>query len=584
MLPLTAVGLLLLVPALAHAQAADSLTLRWTATGDDGAAGTAALYDLRMSDAAITATNWDEATAVAGVPVPAASGTTQSCVVRGLTPGATYYFALRVRDDAGNWSEVSNVVRWDGELDESPPPTPTGLAAALSGDGIGLTWDPSTAPDLAGYSVYRTTAESGPYVRLHPEPAAAPAYQAAAPPDGARSLWYRVTATDVSGNESAQSAAVAGLETSAALALAWRIAPVFPNPSHAGQPVTVPVVLEAAGRARLDFVDAAGHLVRQPEVEAQADAVVRRAGQRLERAGELLRRLVEAPLVEQRAADHLRGALGERRVLRGGAEALHRLVGQPHLPVGHAQIVVALGVAGKLGLDAALELREQRGEVQRDRLGASHRHLDAAGGIGGGRSGRRPGRRGLAAQPRHSPRGQLVPRRVAQGALEPLPRAPAVALVQRAVAQRTGHLGGLGVVAALLAVLEPQPEDLGGGLGAAAEVAVDEFAQADVVVHGGAATGTCHVEFEFGDAEGVLHVDQHQPGGGLVGGGRLKSVLKRPVPRLFGTFLVGDPPDGADLVRVKERGDGKFIHFVSFLIVYPCNCMSSVICDVDFLG
>ena len=36
-----------------------------------------------------------------------------------------------------------------------------------------------------------------------------------------------------------------------------------PAASHAGQPVTVPVVLEAAGRARLDFVDAAGHLVRR---------------------------------------------------------------------------------------------------------------------------------------------------------------------------------------------------------------------------------------------------------------------------------------------------------------------------------
>ena len=263
--PATLLALSLLVPALARAQdaATDSLTLRWTATGDDGTLGTAAQYDLRMSDVTLSEANWDQAAALSGLPVPAVSGTEQQCVVRGLVPGATYYFALRVRDDAGNWSEVSNVVRWDGELDESPPPTPTGLAAALSGDGIGLTWDPSTAPDLAGYSVYRATAEIGPYVRLNPELVAAPEYQDDALPDGARSLWYRVTATDVSGNESAQSAAVAGLETSAALALAWRIAPVFPNPSRVGQPIVVPVILEAAGRARLDFVDAAGHLVRR---------------------------------------------------------------------------------------------------------------------------------------------------------------------------------------------------------------------------------------------------------------------------------------------------------------------------------
>lgn len=262
-LPLVALGLLLLTPALARAQATDSLTLRWTATGDDGAVGTATLYDLRMSTATITAANWSEAAAVAGVPVPAPSGTAQSCVVRGLTPGATYYFALRVRDDAGNWSGISNVVRWDGELDESPPPVPTGLTAGLDGDGVHLEWDPSTAPDLAGYSVYRATAPAGPYTRLNAALLGTPEYQDDALPAGATSVWYRVTASDVSGNESAQSAAVAGLETGAAPALAWHVAPGYPNPSRTGQPVVIPVVLQAAGRARLDLVDAGGHLVRR---------------------------------------------------------------------------------------------------------------------------------------------------------------------------------------------------------------------------------------------------------------------------------------------------------------------------------
>ena len=48
------------------------------------------------------------------------------------------------------------------------------------------------------------------------------------------------------------------------------------------------------------------------------------------------------------------------------------------------------------------------------------------------------------------------------------------------------------------------------------QVAIDEFAQARVVVHGAASTAAADVELEFGDAEGVLHVDQHQPGFGLV--------------------------------------------------------------------
>lgn len=263
--PAAVLALLLLVPALTHAQEAttDSLTLHWTATGDDGTVGTAALYDLRVSGAAITADNWEQATVVDGLPAPAVSGTAQQCVVRGLTAGATYYFALRVRDDAGNWSALSNVVRWDGALDESPPPTPTGLAAALEGDGIRLTWSPSTAPDLAGYSVYRSTTLSGPFMRLNPALLVETEYRDDALPEGATSLWYRVSATDMSGNESAQSAAVPGLETGESLALAWRVAPVYPNPSRTDQPVIIPVVLEVAGRARVDLVDAAGHLVRR---------------------------------------------------------------------------------------------------------------------------------------------------------------------------------------------------------------------------------------------------------------------------------------------------------------------------------
>jgi hypothetical protein len=264
-LPAATLALLLLAPAVVHAQEAgtDSLTLHWTATGDDGTVGTAALYDLRMSGSAITAANWESATAVNGLPAPAASGTAQSCVVRGLTPGATYYFALRARDDAGNWSDVSNVVRWDGELDETPPPAPSGLAAGLDGDNVALSWEPSTAPDLAGYSVYRATAQAGPYTRLNADLLTAAEYQDDALPEGATSLWYRVTASDMSGNESAQSGAVAGLETGAAAPLAWHIAPGYPNPSRSEQPVVIPVILEVAGRARVDLVDAGGHLVRR---------------------------------------------------------------------------------------------------------------------------------------------------------------------------------------------------------------------------------------------------------------------------------------------------------------------------------
>jgi len=264
--PLLAVlGLLLLAPALAHAGAAaqDSVTLRWTAVGDDSLTGTAVAYDLRMADAPITSDTWAAATALSGLPAPLPSGTTQQVVVRGLTPGSTYYFALRVRDDAGNWSGLSNVVRWDGTLDSAPPAAPSGLVTALQGDGVHIAWTPSGALDLAGYSVYRATARAGPYTKLNTDLITVPEYQDDALPPDATSLWYQVTASDMSGNESARSASVAGTPTAESPALVWLIAPPYPNPSRVSDPVRFPVDLVESGSARVDVTDAAGHLVRR---------------------------------------------------------------------------------------------------------------------------------------------------------------------------------------------------------------------------------------------------------------------------------------------------------------------------------
>ncbi len=264
------IGLLLLAPALVRAQgaAADSVTLRWTAVGDDSLSGTAAAYELRMSDAPITLSSWGAATVLDGLPAPLVSGTAQQVTVRGLTPGAIYYFALRVRDGAGNWSGVSNVVRWDGTFDGAPPAAPSGLVTEVMGTGVHVSWTPSGAPDLAGYSVYRATAAEGPYTKLNLDLVTAAEYQDDALPAGATAgvtpLWYQVTATDLSGNESAHSTAVPSVAPAVRAvvpALAWAIEPAYPNPSREGETVSIPVDLVDETAARIDIVDAAGRLV-----------------------------------------------------------------------------------------------------------------------------------------------------------------------------------------------------------------------------------------------------------------------------------------------------------------------------------
>jgi hypothetical protein len=85
------------------------VTLSWTAPGDDGAVGTVAAYDLRRSTSLITDTNFSSATAVLPSPVPVAGGLMQTYVSTGLLPNTRYYYAIKARDDAGNWSPISNV-------------------------------------------------------------------------------------------------------------------------------------------------------------------------------------------------------------------------------------------------------------------------------------------------------------------------------------------------------------------------------------------------------------------------------------------------------------------------------------------
>jgi hypothetical protein len=106
------------------------VVLSWTAPGDDGTAGAATQYDIRMSSSAITAANFASATALAPVPSPSLPGETQSYVVLNLTPGTAYYFALRTADEASNWSGVSNSpTGTTNTVDTTPPAAVTDLGA-----------------------------------------------------------------------------------------------------------------------------------------------------------------------------------------------------------------------------------------------------------------------------------------------------------------------------------------------------------------------------------------------------------------------------------------------------------------------
>jgi len=88
-----------------------SVTLTWTATGDDGDEGTASTYDLRYMDRAFMWDEWDDALRATGEPAPSEAGATEQMTISGLTPDATYWFVLRVADDQDNSAGLSNFVQ-----------------------------------------------------------------------------------------------------------------------------------------------------------------------------------------------------------------------------------------------------------------------------------------------------------------------------------------------------------------------------------------------------------------------------------------------------------------------------------------
>jgi hypothetical protein len=80
--------------------------LSWTASGDDGSSGVASAYEMRYSTSPLTDATFASGSAVSGLPPPATPGTAQSAAITGLSPATAYYFGIRVRDEAGNWSPI----------------------------------------------------------------------------------------------------------------------------------------------------------------------------------------------------------------------------------------------------------------------------------------------------------------------------------------------------------------------------------------------------------------------------------------------------------------------------------------------
>ena len=87
-----------------------SVTLTWTAPGDDGMVGTCSYYKLRWDT---DSTRMVNAAVPHGVLLssPQPANSTEEYTVTGLDGETVYFFAIIATDEAGNNSPMSNILR-----------------------------------------------------------------------------------------------------------------------------------------------------------------------------------------------------------------------------------------------------------------------------------------------------------------------------------------------------------------------------------------------------------------------------------------------------------------------------------------
>src|SRR6266850_1640371 len=189
--------------------------------------------------------------------VQVATPVSTSYVDTGLSPAATYSYAVAARDAAGNMSpdSASVSITTASAADTSPPSTPTGLTAAVAGStGANLPWSASTDNvGVTGYIVRR----NGVQVATPP----ATSYADAGLSVGTYS--YTVAARDAAGNISPNSASVS-------VTLADTTPPTTPTGLMAAAAGSTGVNLSWS--ASTDNVGVTGYIVRRNGVQVATPA------------------------------------------------------------------------------------------------------------------------------------------------------------------------------------------------------------------------------------------------------------------------------------------------------------------------
>lgn len=127
--------------------------------------------------------------------------------------GQRYFYRVRtlVQFGADTVASEDSAVADVIPRDVFPPPVPQNLIAVAGEGRVDLTWDASTADDLAGYFVYRSTQSGTGYARVNSKATAGQTLADTGPLQAGTMYFYVVTAVDREGNESRFSAEVSAV-------------------------------------------------------------------------------------------------------------------------------------------------------------------------------------------------------------------------------------------------------------------------------------------------------------------------------------------------------------------------------------
>ncbi len=188
------------------------------------------------------------------------------------TATSLYYTAFMVRavpkPPLDQYIVFDSAPGYGYSVDNLAPPAPTVFLAAYQAGATHLHWSVNSASDFATFKLYRGasagfTPGSGNLVSATTDTGYVD--------PGAAGSWYKLSAVDLNGNESAYAVVgpsqTTGVDPTAPPTLVFALAGVSPNPVTS-RTLAVRFTLPVASRARLELVDVAGRVVAKREVGA----------------------------------------------------------------------------------------------------------------------------------------------------------------------------------------------------------------------------------------------------------------------------------------------------------------------------